>query len=169
MEVIFVLSSILLSIAVSLGVGGSTIAIINFFVAINDGSIEPTERRMMGVTYWVLRVAMVLIALMLVTHYMMGYVGFATPYYATTHAIALAITATILYLNAIAMTYRLMPSTFGPALQASSWYTTGVLLALIPLGITSFTILVFIIAYVATFVLFLGIVNGVMGWLKHRT
>ncbi|MAZ30281.1 hypothetical protein CL655_03290 [bacterium] len=168
METIFILSSILLSIAISLGVGSSTIAVTNFFMAIADGTIEPTERRMMGVTYWVLRAAMVLIALMLIMQYMLGYAGVETPYFASTHAIAMGALTVVLYVNAVAMTYRLMPSTFGPAIQASSWYTLGVTAALVPLGITSFSLVVFFLAYIATFALFLSLINGIMGWLRHR-
>ncbi len=63
MDVIFILVAILQSIGISLGVGSSTIAIVNFFVAIADGKIEPTERKMMQVTYVILRVAMVTILL----------------------------------------------------------------------------------------------------------
>lgn len=168
METIFILSSILLSFAISLGVGSSTIAIVNFFTAIADGTIEPTERRMMGVTYIILRVAMVAIALMLVTQYMIGYLGVATPYFGTTHAIAAGAVTAVLYVNAVLMTYRIMPSTFGPAIQASSWYTLGTLAALIPLGILSFSLPVFFLAYAAAIILFISLINGVMGWLRHR-
>lgn len=168
MEIIFVVASIILSFSISLGVGSSTIAVVNFFAAIGDGTIDPTERRMMGITYIVLRVAMVAIAIALVTQYMLGYLGYATPYYASTHAIAMGSVTAVLYLNALAMTYRLMPSTFGPAIQASSWYTLGTLAALLTLGVTSFSITVFALGYVTTFVLFLSIINGVMGWLRHR-
>lgn len=168
MEIIFVLSSILLSFAISLGVGSSTIAIVNFFTAIADGTIEPTERRMMGVTYIILRVAMVAIALMLVTQYMLGYVGVATPYFGTTHAVGMGLVTFVLYVNAVLMTYRIMPSTFGPAIQASSWYTLGALAALIPAGVLAFPFTIFLLAYITTMILFISLINGVMGWLRHR-
>lgn len=167
METLFVSSSILLAVAISLGVGASTIAIANFFVAIADGTIEATERRMMGVTYVVLRVAMVAIAVMLLLQYMLGYLSVPTPYYGTTHAIAMGAVTVVLYINAVLMTYRIMPSTFGPALQASSWYTLGILAALIPLGVMQFSLLVFAIAYISAFVLFVAGINGIMGWLRH--
>ncbi len=61
MIMIITLATIIQSMAISLGVGSSTLAIINFFVAIADGAIDETERKMMGVVYKVLRVAMVLI------------------------------------------------------------------------------------------------------------
>jgi hypothetical protein len=168
METIFVLSTILLSFAISLGVGSSTIAIVNFFTAIADGTIEPTERRMMGVTYIILRVAMVAIAIMLITQYMLGYVGASTPYFGSTHAVAMGLATVVLYVNAVLMTYRIMPSTFGPAIQASSWYTLGTLAALVPAGVTAFSLLVFLLAYASAVVFFVSLVNGVMGWLRHR-
>lgn len=168
MEIIFIASSILLTMAISLGVGSSTIAIANFFTAIADGSIEPEERRMIGVTYWVLRAAMVIIALALIVQYMLGYLGMESWYYGSVHAVAAGIITVVLYVNAALMTYRLMPSTFGPAIQASSWYALGVMAALIPLGITQFSLAVFLVCYVTAFVFALSLVNGIMGWLKHR-
>lgn len=167
METIFILSSIVLSFAISLGVGSSTIAIVNFFTAIADGTIEPTERRMMGVTYIILRLAMVAIALMLITQYMIGYLGFPTPFFGTAHAVAAGLVTVVLYVNAVLMTYRIMPSTFGPAIQASSWYTLGTLAALVPLSITSFSLTVFVLAYLTAIILFISIINGVMGVLRH--
>jgi len=167
MEIIFIAASILLAMSISLGVGGSTIAIANFFVAIADGTIAPEERNIMGVTYWVLRVAMVIIALALITHYMLGYLDVTTPWFGTTQAVAAGLVTAVLYINAILMTYRVMPSTFGPAIQASSWYTLGILAALASIGFTQFSLLVFIICYITAFVFALSLVNGIMGWLKH--
>lgn len=169
MELIFILSSVVLSIAISLGVGSSTIAICNFFSAIADGKIDETERQMMGVTYIVLRVAMVLIALMLIVQYMLGYLDMPTNYYATTIAYATGLATIVLYVNAVLMTYRIMPSTFGPAIQASSWYTLGFLAALAGIGMTMFSLPVFLLAYAALFLLTLSLVNSVMSWLKMRT
>jgi hypothetical protein len=61
MTAFIVLITILQTFSISLGVGSSTLAIINFFVAIADSKIDETERIMMGVVYTVLKVAMVLI------------------------------------------------------------------------------------------------------------
>jgi hypothetical protein len=167
MEIFFVLSTILLAVAISLGVGASTIAIVNFFTAIADGTIDPTERRMMGVTYIILRVAMVLIVLMLITQYMFGYGGVPTPYFGTTHAVAMGLLTAVLYYNAILMTYRIMPSTFGPAIQASSWYTLGVMNALVGMGIIYFSLPLFFISYAAVIVLAISLINAGMALLRH--
>ncbi len=66
------------------------------------------------------------------------------------------------------MTLRLMPSTFGPALQAGSWYTLGTLAALVPLGLTTFTLTEFFLGYITWLILAIAIVNGVMAILKHK-
>jgi hypothetical protein len=58
METLFIASSIIQSIGISLGVGSSTLAVLNFFHAIADGTISEEERNFMGITYIVLRVAM---------------------------------------------------------------------------------------------------------------
>ena len=153
--------------ATSLGVGSSTLAITNFFVAIADGKIDDTERRMMGVVYVVLRVAMVLIlltsAILIGLQYLTYGLSPITPF-----IISEILVLFVLYINAILMTMRVMPSTFGPGLQAGSWYTLGTLAALTELGLTQFALWHFVLAYVTWLLLVVAIVNGIMAILKER-
>jgi cytochrome c oxidase assembly factor CtaG len=161
------LISILQSFAISLGVGSSTLAITSFFVAISDGNIDDTERRMMGVVYIVLRVAMVLI---LVTTLIILSAKYATVGFGGMSAFHFGqIFATVvLFVNAMLMTAHIIPSNFGPAIQAGNWYTLGTLSALLPLGLTNFTFLQFGLAYVTWLVLAIGIVNGIMAILRGK-
>jgi len=163
MEILFILTAILQSVAIALGVGSSTIAIVNFFVAIADKNIEPAERKMMGVTYAILRVAMVLIFLTTTALTLFGYYQF-TSGTISPYGIAFFILILVLYINAILMTRRIMPSTLGPALQAGTWYTLGVLGSLLPLGLTTFTLLQFIIAYVIVILFATALVNGLIAY-----
>jgi hypothetical protein len=161
MTTLFTLVAIIQGFAISLGTGSSTLAIINFFVAISDGSISPDERRMMGVVYIVLRVAMVVILLstivLLLHHY--GPLGFAS---LSVFHLAQVLVIVMLFINATLMTLHVIPSNFGPAIQAGNWYTLGTLAALLPLGLTGFTLIQFLLAYVAWLVLAISIVNAVM-------
>jgi hypothetical protein len=167
MTIFITLVAILQSLSISLGVGSSTLAIINFFVAIADGKIDETERRMMGVVYIALRVAMVAILTttlgLIALEYFYAGATTLTPF-----DIAQLFTLCTLFINATLMTLRIMPSTFGPALQAGSWYTLGALMALKLQGITDFTFMQFFMAYVTWLVLAVGIVNGVMSLMKRR-
>lgn len=167
MDITLIVVAIVQSIAISLGVGSSTLAISNFFVAIADGTISPDERKMMGVVYVVLRIAMVLILLTTTVLAVTGYYSFALNSLAP-YGMAFFILIAVLYTNAILMTKRIMPSTLGPSLQASSWYTMGVLSALLPLGLVSFTLLNFILAYITAIVLATAVVNGLMAHFKKR-
>lgn len=167
MGFLLVFISILQSLSTSLGVGASTLAIINFFVAIADGSIDETERRMMGVTYTVLRVAMLLILFttafqLLYEYYIAGGTTLATV------SLAQIITLIVLFLNAILMTARVMPSTFGPSIQVASWYTLGTLAAFIALELTTFTLVQFLLGYFTATVLAIGVVNGIMAAIKAK-
>jgi hypothetical protein len=167
MELFVLLVGIILSFATSLGVGSSTIAIVNFFVAIADGNIEPTERRMMGITYVILRIAMVLLFFTLAI--MTGY----TAYHSGAAVFSSLILAqwtilTVLYVNAILMTLRLMPSTFGPGIQAGSWYALGTLAALTLYDVTEYSYVVFALGYITLLTLAVSIVNGVMAILKQK-
>ncbi len=159
------LVAIIQSLSISLGVGSSTLAIINFFAAIADGTIDETERRMMGIVYVVLRIAMVLIllsSLLLVSleYSTVGLSGLTAFTYGQLFALG------VLFVNAMLMTAHLVPSTYGPAIQAGSWYTLGGLMAIQLQGADDFTFLQFILGYCTWIVLAVGIVNGVMAYLK---
>lgn len=164
MEIFTLLVTILQSVSISLGVGGSTLAITNFFVAIADGKIDDTERKMMGVVYVVLRVAMVLILLTTLT--LLGVTILSGG--AITGAEQALLTATaMLYINAVLMTKRIMPSTFGPSIQAGSWYTLAILLSLAAQNyIDVFNYWLFLLAYVSWLVLATALVNGIMAYLR---
>jgi len=168
MELIIILLALVQSISISLGVGSSTIAIINFFVAIGDGQIDESERRMMGIVYIVLRVAMGLIlfttAVLTAIQYNTYGSDFLVPF-----VVAVWILIAVLYINAVLMTKKVVSSKIGPALQASSWYTLGILMALFPLGLTAFSLLQFFVVYAIVILLALAVVNGLMIYLKKRS
>lgn len=161
------LVTIIQTFSISLGTGASTLAIINFFVAIADGTIDETERKMMGIVYIVLRVAMVLILLttMLLIAPEYSSVGLAG---LSAFSVGQIVVLLVLYTNALLMTAHLIPTTFGPAIQAGSWYTLGTLVALQILGMTGFTLLDFFMAYVTWVILAVSIVNGTMAWMKAK-
>jgi len=167
MTLFLTLAAVAQSISISLGVGSSTLAILNFFAAIADGKIDETERRMMGIVYVVLRVAMwsILVSTMIlvaVDYSTVGLSGISTFTYAQLFALA------ILFINATLMTAHIVPSTLGPAIQAGSWYTLGGLLALQLQGVVNFTFLQFFLGYIAWIVLAIGIVNGAMSIMKSK-
>jgi len=167
MTTFILLAGIFQSIFISLGVGSSTLAVTNFFAAIADGTIDETERRMMGIVYVVLRVAMVGILLATIALHApmilaLGLAGMSTFMWAQWVVVGM------LYINATLMTKRLMPSTFGPGLQAGSWYTLGMMMALALQGVTQYTILQFALGYIAVLILAVGAVNGVMAYLKSQ-
>ena len=153
--------------SISLGVGSSTLAILNFFSAIADGKIDDTERRMMGIVYVVLRLAMILIlfstiALFFVQYQVAGPHSFSTLQYGQAFALS------VLFINAILMTAHVMPSTFGPAIQAGNWFTLGFLETIEPLNIAHFSILQFLLAYITWIVLAIAVVNGAMALMKAK-
>lgn len=161
----YIFVSIIQTMAISLGVGCSTVAIFNFFSAIADGKIEPAERGIMGVTYVILRVAMVAILITTADLLIMNLVE-GTPVSTLTYAQLTLIF--VLFLNAILMTAKIMPSSFGPAIQASTWYTFGFLLALVPHGLTHFTYVTFISCYIILFVVITLGVKFEMSQIKKR-
>jgi len=167
MEMIFVLVAIVQSVAVSLGVGSSTLAITNFFVAIADGKIDENERKMMGIVYVILRIAMMLILLTTasIAAINLSQIGtsYITPFVAGTWTLTF-----VLFANAILMTKHIMPSNVGPALQASTWYSFGVLMALVSLNLDGFSYFEFIVGYAAAIALAIAIVNGTMAYLKEK-
>ncbi len=157
---------IIQSFGISLGTGSSTLAILNFFHAIADGTIDDTERDFMGITYIVLRVAM---GVILVSTLLLSFYGFSTvgESWFTGERAAQAVLIGVLFLNAFLMTMRIMPSTFGPAIQASSWYSLGFILAFTKIGY-EINFLIFLFAY-ATFIFFaISLINATMAYLKEK-
>jgi hypothetical protein len=167
METIITFASIAQIIAISLGVGSSTLAVLNFFSAILDGTIDATERRMMGVTYLVLRISMVLIFCTIGVLAAMGYTTMGTAYF-TPYVIAQISVVAILFLNAFLMTARIMPSTFGPAIQAGSWYLLGFGLALASLNLADFSLVTFVVAYALEIAFATFVINITMHHIKKR-
>lgn len=165
METLILVVSVVQAMGISLGVGSSTLAILNFFLAIKDGKIDETERHFMGITYVILRISMVIILFSTLFLSYIGYNNFGVEYF-TTYTIAQLILITVLFTNAILMTMRIMPSTFGPALQASSWYTFGFLTAIYLNGLTTFSLVTFLLCYLALFLIAVAVVNGVMAHLR---
>lgn len=166
MTIFVTLLAVLQSIAISLGVGSSTLAIINFFAAIADGTIDETERRMMGVVYVVLRVAMVLIFVTTAGLIALQAAQEAMQFMPVWLLAAFVVTS-VLFINALLMTRHLVPSTIGPGIQAGSWYALGLIVALTAQGV-EFTLLQASLGYLALVVLVIGLVNFVMAVLKAR-
>jgi hypothetical protein len=157
---------IIQSMGISLGTGSSTLAILNFFHAISDGTISDTERDFMGITYIVLRVAMgiILVSTLLLCFYGFGTIGES---WFTGERAAQAVLIGVLFLNAFLMTMRIMPSTFGPAIQASSWYSLGFILAFTKIGY-EVNFLIFLFAYATTIFFAISLINAIMAYLKEK-
>jgi hypothetical protein len=167
MDITIIVLSIVQAVSISLGVGSSTLAILNFFHAIKDGTIDPAERGFLGITYIVLRVAMVLILTTTILLTMYGYYNVGQAYI-TTYIIAQLSLIAVLFINATLMTMRLMPSKYGPAIQASSWYSLGFLLALVPQGLTDFSFITFAVTYILLIAFATVVIGFVMKWQKKN-
>lgn len=162
-----IILAIIQSFAVNLGVGSSTMAILNFFLAIKDGKIEETERSFMGLTYIVLRVAMVLLLVTTLLLTSLKVSGFGLSSISLYHT-GVAVLVAVLFLNAFLMTMKLMPSTFGPSIQAGSWYSLGIMSAFVANGVEPTSLLSMTLFYIAILIGATSLVNGVMAYLKNR-
>lgn len=138
MELFYILNATLMSMGISLGVGVSTATVVLFLMAIRDCVVDESERRNLGYLYVLLRVAMVTILVTTIVRtwqlYGTSTISPDTPFFEST-IFTVWILLGVLYLNAILMTAKLMPKTFGPGIQAGAWYTLGTLNAL-PIFVT---------------------------------
>ena len=142
MSEIFTSSIIILhASSIALGVGGSTLAIASYLTALHDTTIDPSERRMLGVIYTVLRTAMVLILLTAII------ITWLRPDVFGTSAVFLFTLIGVLYANALLMSFHTMPMTIGPALQAATWYTLGFIVSITMFELFVLTPLNFIVLY----------------------
>lgn len=162
MELIFSLAIIFHASAIALGVGSSTLAISNFLVAIFDGQIDEGERRIMGVTYIMLRVAMVSILLTTALIYF-----FDTNFFGEIGVFMWVLIA-VLYVNAIMMTKHWISPKIGPGLQAATWYTLGFIVTIHMFELVKLDTVTFSLLYAVDIVTALVIVNGYMKYLQSK-
>jgi hypothetical protein len=161
MEHIVSLLAISNGTVVGLGVGSSTIVIVSFLVALWDGKIDVSERRMLGVVYWALRAAMVWILLTT------ALISYLEPDFFRTFTPFLWILIGVLYINAGLMTLHYISPKIGPAIQAGTWYTLGFLMVIFMLELYELTLTLFVALYLADVALALAAVNSVM-WYRAR-
>jgi peptidoglycan/LPS O-acetylase OafA/YrhL len=149
----------LFSVFVSLGVGASTIAVSQFLFAMRDKQVDQSERSMLGVVYFVLRIAMggILATALLLTA--LNAAPFMVPL--GTFAIASFAMLAILYGNAIAMTMHWIPLRIAPAFQAGAWYTLGISNAVRAAGVPMSPV-AYVLMYVVLFTVFLAAITFFM-------
>ena len=141
MEIFYIIVEVLKAVSISLGVGASTVVIALYLGSLsNDGKIDDSERRLLGINYTVLRAGMILIFLThLILNIPMFLEGGITALYTPLNLIQWILLG-ILYVNAILMTAHIMPDTYGPGIQVSTWFSFGIATALAPLVAIDLTI-----------------------------
>ena len=125
-------AALIFDIGLTLGVGSSTFALIFFIRALEDGTIDSSEKRFMHTVYFVLRIGMVLIAAGLIATLQTGQ-DLPPSQYAMQWTLLAVITV-----NALLMTWKLMPMSIGPVLAGGSWYSLFLATAL-PFGAVPYT------------------------------
>ena len=153
LETITSIALILNASAINLGVGSSTLAITSFLVALNDKKIDASERRMLGVIYILLRIAMIMILLttLFIVWQRPSLFGNQTQFLYTLIA--------ILYINAFCMTKHWISMKIGPALQAATWYTLGFIVSIHMFALYTITISNFIVLYFIDTVIALAVLQ----------
>jgi hypothetical protein len=154
LETITSLVVILSASAISLGVGSSTLAISEFLVAFNDGKIDESERRLLGVIYIILRIAMV--AILLTTLF----IAWQRPEIFGAQLTSMGILVAALYVNAFAMTKHWVPTKFGPAIQAATWYTLGFLTSIQMFSLFDMSVMNFLVLYAIDIIVAIVLVNA---------
>lgn len=158
METFFIIIEVLKAISISLGVGSSTLAIALYLGSLsNDGKIDKSEKRMLGVVYTVLRLSMVLIFIThLITNIPLYMVGGAEYLVSPLNFIQWLILL-ILYVNALLMTAHIMPDTYGPGIQVATWFSLGVITVLGDLVVIDISI--FIMSYIVFTILAIWLIG----------
>ena len=163
-----ILLQLLQAMAVSLGVGSSTLAILSFFKALADGKISPEERSLLGVVYLVLRVAMGLI--LFTTSFLSAEPALSSGTFEYTPAMqAVWVLIAMLFLNALLMTKKIIPMNIGPALQAATWYALGTMTTLTLIGVVLPRIEYFFLGYILDVICTIMLVSVTMHYLKKKS
>lgn len=148
--------------ALSLAVGASTFALIFYVNGIKDGTIDPSERRFMGIVYFVLRLALALIIavqLILVSSYLPD--GIAVLLKNPGFVLGWVLIAVIIG-NALLMHFHKIPMWLGPVLAGGSWY------ALFLLNAWPGPLRLSFLELVGIYVVFLFVFSGIFVFCKKR-
>ncbi len=118
------LLSIIKHIGMTFAIGSSTFAMIFYFLSLEDGVIDQSERHFMHTVYFVLR-----IGLAILVPWELGIMGYALLAQGDWHAYTIEATnwfriilLGIIIINAALMTKHAMPMWLGPGLAGGSWY-----------------------------------------------
>ena len=146
------------SFGISLGVGASTLAIVNYIVALRDRDIDTSERVIMGVGYTFLRISMgiILVTLFLQAMFLIPQYGLD---YFRPFIFAAWLLVIVLFVNAVLMTKHLMPSFIGPSLQAATWYGLATMYFLSTVNLTNLPFTTYIVGYLTLIVVMTIVVN----------
>ena len=110
------ITQLVFDVGLTLGVGSSTFALLFYIMALTDGEVDPSERRFMHAVYKVLRIGMFLIAFALI-------LSLFTTLDITFQYISQWSLLLIITLNALGMTFKVMPMKYGPVITGGSWYS----------------------------------------------
>lgn len=108
-----IITDVIYTLGLTLGVGSSTFALIFYIRALEDGVIDDSEKRFLHTVFVVLRIGMILIFIGLVL-----FLFTSTP-----QPLAQWFLLGVITLNAILMQMRKMPMKFGPVIAGGSWYS----------------------------------------------
>src|SRR5688572_25470921 len=115
MEFLQMITPTLFTLGQTLGVGASTFALLFYIMAMQDGTVDPSEKRFMRAVFVVLRIGMVVIAISLALKFLLGL--------SMTSVYLMQVTLLgVITLNAVLMTKRLISMRIGPVLAGGSWY-----------------------------------------------
>ena len=165
MELLYIVITIVQTLAISLGIGAATLSVLNFFGAIKDGLIDDTERHLMGLTTNVLRIAL---SLLVITTFLQAILRFSTIGVEIFSTLFFILWTLICFLILITILTKrsLLSSTVGPGMMVASWYVLGIVLALISLGVQNFSYWQFFVGLVATMALSVSVINGFLAHLR---
>lgn len=125
-------------LGLTLAVASSTYALIFFYKATADGTVDATERSFMHTVYFVLRIGLLLlIGAEALGVFLYEMYGSSAEYFYTPVFYGRVTLLSVIVANAFLMQWRIMPMWLGPALAGGSWYAYF-LLNTIPLYVYSY-------------------------------
>lgn len=169
MTIFLLCTAAVFGIALAVGVGASTLAIVNHIVSLNNGVVSNDEKTLMTANQMLLRTAMVLLFLS-----SLGLLAFATQNLGlgayTPSLLATWILLFILYCVMVLASLRYLPEVIALSLQAVTWYMLSIVTTLSTYSVV-FTVTQFMTFYwLFVLVLLLGF-SGLLAYYegKRRT
>ncbi len=144
-----------------LGAGGATFAEVLSYQALKDKKVSEEESNVLKITFFILRIGLFLTVISGFGFLILWRLGnFGPAYFYNERFLSKMLIVAIIMLNALAMQFKIIPTSIGSPISLISWYSALILGSWRSLNISFITIILFYIVMVIVAYYFLNFIKN---------